>query len=65
MACKLQHIDGQSVTVTRSVTVKDELTWCVHVHGQTLDPSKCSALKDFPVANYKYKSSSQSIAEIG
>ena len=46
VACKLQHTDGQSVTVTRSVTVNNDLTWCVHVHGQVLDPSKCSALKN-------------------
>ena len=29
--------------------VNNELAWCVHVHGQALDPSKCSALKIFPV----------------
>ena len=49
VTCKLQHTDGQPVTVTRSVTVNNDLTWCIHVHGQALDPSKCSALKNFPV----------------
>ena len=49
VAYKLQHTDGQSVTVTHSVTVNGDLTWCVHVHGQALDPTKCNALKNFPV----------------
>ena len=29
--------------------VNDDLTWCVDVHGQALDPTKCNALKNFPV----------------
>ena len=49
MVCKLQHTDCQPVTVTRSVTVYDDLTWCIHVHGQALDPTKSSALNSFPV----------------
>ena len=49
MACKLQHTDGQSLMVTRSVTVNDDLTWCVHVHDKALVPIKCNALKNFPV----------------
>ena len=49
VACKLQHTGDQSVTVTRSVTVNGDLRWCVHVHGQALDPTKCNALKNFPV----------------
>ena len=49
VACKLQHTDGQSVTVTRSVTVNGDFTWCVHVHGQALDSTKCNALNIFPV----------------
>ena len=48
MACKLEHIDGRSVTVTRSVVVNSDLTWCIYVHGQALNPSKCSALKTIP-----------------
>ena len=50
VACKLQHTGDQSVTVTRSVTVNGDLSWCVHVHGQALDPTKCNALKNFPVS---------------
>ena len=49
VACKLQHTGDQSVTVTRSVTVNGNLSWCVHVHGQALDSTKCNALKNFPV----------------
>ena len=49
VACKLQHTDGQSVAVTRSVTVNGDLIWCIHVHSQALDPTKRNALKIFPV----------------
>ena len=49
VACKLQHTGNQSVTVTRSVTVNGDLSWCVHVHGQVLHHTKCNALKNFPV----------------
>ena len=48
VTCKLQHSHGQP-TVTRSVTVNDDLTWHVRIHGQTLNTSKCVALKCFPV----------------
>ena len=48
VTCKLQHSQGQP-TVTRSVTVNDDLTWHVRIHGQTLYTSKCVALKCLPV----------------
>ena len=48
VTCKLQHSHGQP-TVTRSVTVNDDLTWHVRIHGQTLNTSKCVALKCLPV----------------
>lgn len=38
-----------NLTVTCSVTVNGDFTWCVHVHGQALDSTKCNALKNFPV----------------
>ena len=47
VVCKLQHTDSLPVTVTRSVTVYDDFTWCIHVHGRALDASKCSALNSF------------------
>ena len=49
VACKLEHVDGQSMTVTRSVAVNNDLTWCVHVHGRPLESGRCSALNGVPV----------------
>ena len=48
---KLSQIDGTSATpvgVTHTVTVNDDQTWSLHVHGQEVQPSHCNAIKNYP-----------------
>ena len=35
--------------MTRSLTLSQDKTWVVHVHGKSLDGTKCTALAQFPV----------------
>ena len=49
--CKLSQIDGKSATpvgVTHTLTVHDDRTWSLHVHGQEVKPSHCNAIINFP-----------------
>ena len=49
--CKLQHntnSKGPKVTVTHSVTVNEELSWSVQIHGKPVHKTNCTPLKSFP-----------------
>ena len=42
----MQHNSYQDAVVTHSVTVSENLSWRVMVHGSLVDKEKCSALPE-------------------
>ncbi len=48
LQCNALAVAKQPVVVTRSLTVKPDLSWSLHVHGQAVNVKLSSALKTFP-----------------
>ena len=47
--CRQNHpICEDTVTISKSLIVFEDLTWTLNVHGRRLDPLQCSALSDIP-----------------
>ena len=44
--CRQQPINCAPVVVTRSIIIKEDKTWMIHVHGHKLDPLQCAATND-------------------
>ena len=44
--CKIDHGSSNptAATVTKSITITEDLSWSVNVHGHKLNAGKCKAL---------------------